>query len=98
MTKSKKKTIELALYATEFGNEYVQEVSEWIDNNERHVRCSSKEKVTFNRISESKIIAGRVKAYDCKIKEEQAKAEVVINEIKRQRQELLALPSEIDNV
>ena len=87
------KTLKIALYQTEHNTEIVDKADRWIESNDSYVRVSHIQKVDFEMIEHSAIVGGQVKQIDKKIEMLQAETENEITELKRRRNELLALPN-----
>ncbi len=81
----------VALYASKNGYLAVQHISGWMDNDDDYVRVSEPLEVTFTALSDDVVLASRVDAIDKEIEITRAQFTKTLDDLKDQRQKLLAI-------
>ncbi len=84
-------TREVALYCSKNGYLAVQHTGGWMDNDDDYVRISEPLEVTFTALSDEVVLASRVDAIDEEIKITRAKFTKTLDDLKDQKQRLLAI-------
>ncbi len=87
-------TKELALYKSAYGTTFVFRVSESMDESVDYAQVSEVIDVTFTPLSDEVIVTARVKSIDAEIDKTRAEMNLKINDLKDQKQRLLAITHE----
>ena len=85
------KTMKIALYAGKYNSESVNEFDDWIEKHNEYVRITEVLEVTFVPRDHDVILQARVACLDREIKNVQADAEHKVNDLKDQKQRLMAI-------
>ena len=85
---------DVALYMNKYGRITTNETSDWIENCEEYVRVSSPQTVTFVQLPDEDILVLRLHALDKEIEKVRAESTRKIDDLKDQKQRLLAITHE----
>jgi len=87
----KKNTKTVAVYQTEYNNETLNEVVDWIERSERYIRITEPQEVMFIPLDHGVVLKARLDALDREIRSVRAIAQAKVDDLKDQRQRLLAI-------
>ena len=81
----------IAVYISKYSCGSVNKVEDWIEESSDYVRATETLEVTFTPLSDEIIVKGRVKSIDAEIEKTRAELNLKINDLKDQKQRLLAI-------
>ena len=87
-------TRKVAIYISKYYYQIVNDCNESWEEDEEYVRATEPLEVTFKPLSDEVIVKGRVKSIDAEIEKTRAELNLKINDLKDQRQRLLAITHE----
>jgi len=87
-------TQSVAIYATKYGGLTVNEADGWMEKSGDYVRLTEPVEITFVALPDETVLACRVRAIDGQIQKTRAELTRKIDDLKDQKQRLLAITHE----
>jgi hypothetical protein len=84
------------VYLSKLGYPYIRTIGDFMENDSDYVRATEPLEVTFTPLSDEVIVEGRVKSLDAEIEKTRAEMSLKINDLKDQKQRLLAITHQED--
>ena len=86
----------IAIYVNKYGGASTNDVCDWIEEDADYIRASEPLEITFTALPDEVVLEGRVKSIDAEIQKVRAEFTVRIDDLKDQKNRLLAITHEVD--